>query len=334
MSDASIMMHADATPVLSVENVTLEVAGPRGPVKILDDVSLDIRQGEFLGLLGESGSGKSMLARAIMRLYPDRFLRISGRISLDGRDLASASEAELRDLRGRAMAMIFQEPMTSLDPLMRVEDQIGQAIDAHRRVGKRERIEEIERLLADVQFANPSTIRRMYPHELSGGMRQRAMIAMALANTPKLLIADEPTTALDVTIQKEVLDIVAKLARERNLAVLFISHDLSLIHEYADRVAVIYGGVLMDRGPTREALSRPRHPYTAALLASLPGRRNEGRRHGIDGSVPSAENWFAGCRFAPRCTHAGDDCRVRPVGWKAISGEHEVRCLHPVEGAP
>ncbi len=317
--------------VLSVENVSLDIAGSPGSIRILDDVSLSIGQGEFLGLVGESGSGKSMLARAIMRLLPDRLLKIKGRILLDGVDVASAREPELLKLRGRAMSMIFQEPMTSLDPLMRVEDQIGQAIGAHRNLSRSQKREEIVRLLTDVRFDRPATVLSMYPHELSGGMRQRVMIAMALANTPKLLIADEPTTALDVTIQKEVLDIIAGLARDRDMAVLFISHDLSLIHEYADRIAVLYGGVLMDEGPARDVIGRPRHPYTAALLKSLPGRRIHGRGQGIEGSVPSVEDWFEGCRFAPRCVFVQPACRTGRIALAPVSPSQSVRCLRADE---
>jgi oligopeptide/dipeptide ABC transporter ATP-binding protein len=314
-------------PLLRVENLTLRVPGPKGPLKALDDFSLDIAEGAFVGLVGESGSGKSMLARAIMRLLPDELLRIEGRILLDGVDVTRAPERDLVALRGGRMSMIFQEPMTALDPLMRVEDAIAEAIDAHRRVSGAERRDEIHALLEAVRFDRPDVVARLYPHELSGGMRQRVMIAMALANKPRLLIADEPTTALDVTIQKEILEIIGRLGAERRLAVLFISHDLSLVRDYADRLAVLYGGVAMETGPARAVIAAPRHPYTAALLRSLPGRRLHGRGRGIEGSVPGVDDWFEGCRFAPRCVHVTPACRSAPVAMREVAPDRASRCV-------
>jgi oligopeptide/dipeptide ABC transporter ATP-binding protein len=217
--------------------------------------------------------------------------------------------------------------MTALDPLMRVEDQIGQTIDAHRRTTATERREEIDELLNAVRFDRPQVVSKLYPHELSGGMRQRVMIAMALANRPRLLIADEPTTALDVTIQKEILDIIGRLGAERGLAVLFISHDLSLVRDYADSVTVLYGGLIMETGPAGAVIGAPRHPYTAALLRSLPGRRIHGRGRGIEGSVPSVDDWFEGCRFAPRCACVTAACRVAPIPLREVARQRASRCI-------
>jgi oligopeptide/dipeptide ABC transporter ATP-binding protein len=227
--------------------------------------------------------------------------------------------------------MIFQEPMSSLNPLMTVGRQLGEVIEAH---GKKPRADKQAlslELLRKVRFRNPELVLNQYPHELSGGMRQRVMIAAALINEPKLLIADEPTTALDVTIQAQVLQIIAGLARDYGLAVLFISHDLSLVYEHADEIAVLYGGVLMERGPARAVIERPSHPYTAALLACVPRRRDGKRQEGIEGTVPSVSDWGTGCRFAPRCAYADEACRTGDIDL-VRQADRAVRCLRPLTG--
>ena len=306
MSNPSPDEGAASGPVLSLQGLSLFVRTDEGRrLKIVDNASFSIGPGQFFALVGESGSGKTMIARAIMRLVPDAVLEIDGTIRFGGQELAHAPERVMRPLRGSEMTMIFQEPMSSLNPLMTVERQLMEAIDAHGRFKGAERRERIVDLLHRVRFRDPELILKAFPHELSGGMRQRVMIAAALVNEPKLLIDDEPTTALDVTIQREVLDIIAELARDMGLSVLFISHDLSLVFENADEIAVLYGGVLMESGPARDVIERPAHPYTAELLACVPRRRKRGERQvGIEGSVPSVADWGDGCRFVERCPRA------------------------------
>ncbi|WP_370284966.1 ABC transporter ATP-binding protein [Pseudooceanicola nanhaiensis] len=317
-------------PVISARNLSLFVRDGRKRIRIVSDVSFDIARGEFFALVGESGSGKTMIARAIMRLLPQRMLEIEGELSFSGTRLTDLSEARMRTLRGGAISMIFQEPMPSLDPLMPIGRQIEETMEVHSDLGHRARMERIEQLLSDVRFADPAKIARMYPNELSGGMRQRAMIAMALANNPRLLIADEPTTALDVTIQREVMEIIQRLRERHDLSVLFISHDLSLVHQYADRVGVLYAGVLMECGGEADVIGRSAHPYTAALLNCAPRRRvNGARRQGIPGTVPSPLEWDDGCRFRDRCQFADAKCAAaipvsdRAPGWSA-------RCVRPL----
>lgn len=319
------------SPVLLAENLSLSLRTSGGFLKIVDNVNFSVAPGELYALVGESGSGKTVIARSIMRLFAPNMLRIDGTLKLDGVDLATASPAMLRQLRGRSVSMIFQEPMTSLNPLMTVEQQIGEALDVAGRLSRRQKQERVTELLADVQFANPAAVRSMYPHEMSGGMRQRVMIAMALANNPPLLIADEPTTALDVTIQQEILDLLVRLKETYGLSILFISHDLSLVHRYADRVGVLYGGVLMETGPAHELIERPVHPYTRALIDCIPRRRIAGRRQiGIEGLVPSVENWFEGCRFAPRCPRRRDDCERGTIPMVETNDTQAARCIHPL----
>jgi len=317
--------------LLTVHDLSLYVKGPEGRRRVVDHATFSIGRGEFFALAGESGSGKSLIAKSIMRLLPHSLVDIDGRLELDGEDLATASPAHLRSLRGSRMSMIFQEPMTSLNPLIKVGRQIEEAMTAHAAVGAAARRARVMQLLADVQFADPGRAAGLYPHELSGGMRQRVMIAIALANQPALLIADEPTTALDVTIQKEVMDILRRLQRDYQLSVLFISHDLSLVSQYSDRVGILYGGVLMEQGHTDEVIPLPRHPYTAALLKCVPQAREQGRRQtGIKGSVPSIADWPEGCRYAPRCAFRQADCTTDPVHLYRDDSQRLIRCNYPL----
>ena len=323
--------ETQSEPVLSAESLTLSIRSGRELIRIVNDVSFQIEPGEIFALVGESGSGKTMIARAIMRLLPDEMLKIDGTLRFQGEDLANKTAREMRRLRGGPISMIFQEPMTSLNPLMTVGRQIEEALELHSSLSRTERRDRIQQLLTDVRFARPESVAGMYPHELSGGMRQRAMIAMALANDPQLLIADEPTTALDVTIQQEVMEILLRLQKKYQLSVLLISHDLSLVHRYADRIGVLYGGVLMETGNQELVVGNPGHPYSEALLNCAPRRRIDGRRQdGIEGTVPQPTDWWEGCRFAPRCPYKGSDCMGGQIPMTSRPNGREVRCVRPL----
>ncbi len=324
-------MTVDSDIVLEARHLSLFLRQDGGELKVVDDVSFRVARGEFFALIGESGSGKTTIAKAVMRLLPPGKLRIAGSLLVTGTDVAQAQERAMRKLRGQAMSMIFQEPMTSLNPIMTVAAQIDEALQTHQSLSGTARRERIMQLLADVRFDNPGKVAAQYPHELSGGMRQRVMIAIALANDPLLLIADEPTTALDVTIQQEVLEILVRLQEKYRLSVFFISHDLALVNRYANRVGVLYGGVLMESGPTADVIGRPAHPYTEALLACMPRlREGAARQAGIEGNVPRVDHWFDGCRFAQRCTHVHPECRSARIDISATSPTQSVRCLHPL----
>jgi len=317
-------------PLLSVEGLNLFVRQDGGLIPIVRDVSFSIAQGECFALIGESGSGKTMIARALMRLLPSALLKIEGRIVFEGDDIALATTSRMRALRGSRIAMIFQEPMSSLNPLMTIGRQLDEAIVTHQDLPPRERAQLAAGLLADVRFKDPERLMKMYPHELSGGMRQRVMIAMAVSNRPALLIADEPTTALDVSIQAEVMDILARLRLKYKIAVLFISHDLSLVAQYADRVGVLYGGDMMEVAPTAQIVRSPRHPYSAALMSCIPRRRiDDHRQLGIDGTVPRLAAPMPGCRFAPRCSRRIEPCDESRIPITDIEGA-AVRCLRPL----
>jgi len=330
----TVPVRAETTstqPTLTARNVTLKINLGHREAVVVDNISFSIAPGEFFALVGESGSGKSVMARAIMRLMPSSLLRIEGELRLGDIDLVNADAETLRKLRGGRMSMIFQEPMTSLNPLMTVEEQIDEAIRIHRGGTTKERKERILNILSDVQFAKPTQVAKMFPHELSGGMRQRAMIAMALANNPSLLVADEPTTALDVTIQQEIMEILIRLRDAYRLSVLFISHDLSLIYRYADRLGVLYGGVMMEQGPTQQVIRSPSHPYTRALLDCVPRTRINGvRQQGIEGSVPRIDDWFSGCRFAPRCLRKQPACVSGDIPMIAVNEGQAAKCLYPL----
>ena len=317
--------------VLDAQGVGLQLRQGSTLLQVVKDVSFTIRQGEFYGLIGESGSGKTMIARAIMRLLPPSRLAISGSLTLTGHSIAQAAESEMQALRGKTVSMIFQEPMTSLNPIMTVAQQIDEAMAVHSPLSATGRKDKIARLLSEVRFDDPARVASLYPHELSGGMRQRVMIAIALANDPLLLIADEPTTALDVTIQQEIMEILSRLRESHRLAVLFISHDLALVNRYADRIGVLYGGVLMEQGSTAQVIGAPAHPYTSALLSCMPRARVGGQRQvGIEGSVPRIDNWFSGCRFAPRCSRSGAGCTAQTIALRSLSDTRSVRCLYPL----
>lgn len=319
---------AETKPILEVRGLTTALAGTKAT--ILENVSFSLQPGEVLGIVGESGSGKSMLALAMMGLLPKAVRTSAGCIILDGEDLTTLPPDEWREKRGRDLAMIFQEPMTALNPVMRVGNQVEEVLRRRRGMTKVQAQREAANLFRQVEIPSPDERLKAYPHELSGGMRQRVMIATALAADSRLLIADEPTTALDVTVQAQILDLLRKLQKERGLSLLFITHDLGVIAEIADRVLVLYAGRVAEVAPVRQIFDSPQHPYTRALLASIPeidGPR--GRLVTIDGSVPSVGAMPEGCRYAPRCPHRRDVCDAAPPPLGRIGEDQYVACLKP-----
>jgi oligopeptide/dipeptide ABC transporter ATP-binding protein len=314
---------ASAEPGLVVEG--LSVAFGRGSLPVVRGISFGIAPGEALGLVGESGSGKSLTARAILGLMP-RGASVAGRVALDGVELSALPERERARLRGGRVAMIFQDPMSSLNPVLRVGDAVAQVIASHGGdpAGAAARAIELLRL---VGIAEPERRARAFPHQFSGGMRQRIMIAMALAAGPSLLLADEPTTALDVIVQAGILRLVDRLRRERAMALLFVSHDLAVVAQMCDRIAVLYAGEIVEEGPAAAVLSTPRMPYTIGLLQSLPGPRRAGRLPAIPGLPPAPGEIAPGCAFAPRCPLASEACRAAPIPLVALGPGHRARCI-------
>ncbi len=315
--------------LLTVENLHTTFRTDDGAVGAVDGASLSVDAGQVLGIVGESGCGKSAMSLSIMGLLPDSAL-VEGSIRLGEHELVGMSKRELRTLRGSEMAMIFQDPMTSLNPVMRIGWQLEEAVLLHQKVSRKQaRALAIEGLTA-VGIPSPSERMRTYPFELSGGMRQRVMIAMALLNRPRLLIADEPTTALDVTTQAQILELMRELRREVDAAIILITHDLGVVAEVCDEVAVMYAGRIVERAPVDELFARPQHPYTWGLLASLPGRgRRDERLHQIPGSPPSLLHPPAGCRFASRCPMVMPACRPDPGPALLATGNAgaQVACL-------
>ena len=309
--------------LLQVANLRTWFDTDSGTARAVDGVSFELRKGETLGIVGESGCGKTVTSLSIMGLVPDPPGRIveGSSIRLDGRELVGMPHGELRRLRGNEMAMIFQEPMTSLNPVYTVGDQIREALRQHRGLGRAEARRVGVDLLREVGISDPDQRFDEYPHQLSGGMRQRVMIAMALSCEPDLLIADEPTTALDVTIQAQILELLAAAQRAKGMALLLITHDLGVVAEVCDRVLVMYAGQVVETGTVRRIFETPRHPYTQGLLDSLPGRAAGRRRlRPIEGTVPSATEWPAGCRFRDRCPHAWERCAASPPPLIGIEG--------------
>ena len=299
----------DAAPLLRLEDLSVHFPFEGHLLPAVRDVHLELPPAAITCLVGESGCGKSLTARAVLRLTPETAV-LGGRALLRGEDLLSLPEKELRGIRGRRVGMIFQEPMTSLNPVLRVGEQVAEPLRLHLGMGRAEARREAERLFADVGIPSPHSRYDDYPHQLSGGMRQRVMIAMALACHPELLLADEPTTALDATIQGQILRLILDQSRERGMAVLLITHDLGVVAEVADVVGVMYAGRLVERAPARELFADPRHPYTRGLMHSAPSRRSMGlsRLPTIPGSVPSLQNMPPGCPFQPRCPEAMPRC--------------------------
>ncbi len=318
-------------PLLSVEHLCTHFVTDAGTIKAVEDVSFRVARGEVLGLVGESGSGKSMTAFSIMGLIDQPGRIVGGHIRFDGVELTELSEESMRQLRGNRIAMIFQDPMLTLNPVLRVDTQMVETIAAHARVGRAASLERARAALARVGIASPDERLAAYPHQLSGGMRQRVAIAIALLNSPDLIIADEPTTALDATIQGQILFEMQKLSRETGAALIWISHDLSVIAGLADRVCVMYAGRIVEHGPTQELLHSPRHPYTRGLLDSIPrGTASAARLRQIPGMTPALIDLGPGCAFRSRCSRADSECERSPAMTTIGSAEHELRCFHPL----
>ena len=316
-------------PLLRVNNLRTSFFTSDGEVRAVDGVNFDIEDGKTVGLVGESGCGKSVTALSIMQLLPKSTGRIvGGEIQFQGRDLASLPQHQMRRIRGNEISMIFQEPMTSLNPVMTIGDQIAETVRLHQGASRSEARNRAIEMLRLVKIADPQKRVGNYPHQFSGGQRQRVMIAMALACTPKLLIADEPTTALDVTIQAQILELIGELQGRLGMAVLLITHDLGVVAERADEVAVMYAGKIVESAKPEVIFSRPKHPYTIGLLDSLPGRRGGKKRlAAIPGMVPSPLNWPTGCRFRDRCARADAACAAQPPPLIEIERHHRVACF-------
>jgi peptide/nickel transport system ATP-binding protein len=325
-----------ADTVLQVDHLTAGFPARGGALLAVNDVSFSVGRGETLCLVGESGSGKSLTALSVMRLMPPPGTILGGSIRFEGRDLAALDEPEMCRVRGNRIALIFQEPMTALNPVFTVGDQIAETLVVHGRMGWKAARAEAVRLMEAVRIPDAAARARDYPHQLSGGQRQRVLIAMALACTPSLVIADEPTTALDVTIQAQVLDLLRELQAAHGLSLLLITHDLGVVAEMADRVAVMYAGRIVEEGPVADLFARPQHPYTRGLLESLPGSHASGsarRLHAIEGSVPTLANLPPGCAFEPRCAERIDTCRRAMPALVPLGDDRAARCVHVTGGA-
>lgn len=323
-------MNDTLQPIVSVRDLRVTFGGGKAPVQAVNGVDLSVRHGESIALIGESGSGKSVTLRALLRLHPERKTRIEGRIEIAGHDVLALGNRALADYRGRVASMIFQEPLLALDPVYTVGAQIVESIRRHEHISAADARRRALDLFERVRIPSPARRLDAYPHEMSGGMRQRAMIALALACKPQVLLADEPTTALDATVQIQILLLLRELQRELGLAIVFVTHDMGAAVEVADRFAVMYGGRIVEEGPTREVIRNPRHPYTLALMqARADGAMAKGARlASISGAPPDLARLPVGCAFAERCAYATDACmRTRPDAVELANG-HRARCLH------
>ncbi len=317
----------DEAITLRVQDLSTSFFSEKGEVKAVDHVSLDVPHGSIVGLVGESGCGKSMTARSIMKLlkYPGKI--VGGEILLEGRDLVPLSEGDMSLIRGEEIAMIFQEPMTSLNPVVPVGKQVQEAILQHRKISREEAKKKVLHMLEIVGISEPEKRYRCYPHELSGGLRQRVMIAMAMICRPKLLIADEPTTALDVTVEAQILELLRELRDTIGTSIILISHNLGVIAQLCDYVYVMYAGQVVEQAPVLELFDNPSHPYTRGLMDSVRSlRRGDERLSTIPGVVPNLLRLPQGCRFAPRCPMAGENCRSCPPELSQVGGGHLARC--------
>lgn len=325
-------------PLLDIAGLSLRIPTAEGMAEILSDVSFTLERGESIGLVGESGCGKSMTALATIGLAPES-AQMRGAIRFDGQDLLATDEAGLCAIRGRRIAMIFQEPMTALNPVMCIGAQIAEGLRLHMRLGHGEAEDQARRLLDRVGLPAPRFSPRLYPHQLSGGQRQRVVIAMALACGPDILIADEPTTALDVTIQAQILDLIASVTAESGMALIMITHDLGIVAETTERMLVMYAGRIVEQGPTAEVFARMAHPYTRGLFAASPHAAGKAvgdevagrvRLTAIPGHVPDPAHRPAGCAFADRCARQTDACRASVPAAATVGPDHTAACIHPV----
>ena len=316
--------------LVDVRDLHVTFTGGARPVRAVDGVDLQVRRGEVLALIGESGSGKSVTLRSLLRLHPPQRSQISGQIKVGGADVLTLSGTALADYRGKVASMIFQEPLLALDPVYTVGAQIVESILRHENIDAAQAKQRALELFERVRIPSPERRLSAYPHEMSGGMRQRAMIALALACRPQLLLADEPTTALDATVQIQILLLLRELQRELGLSVIFVTHDIGAAVEVADRMAVMYAGRIVEEGPARELIRSPRHPYTRALLASRAhGALDKGTRlQTIPGAPPDLSQLPAGCAFAPRCALASEQCRQSSPAAVALGPLHQARCFH------
>lgn len=320
------MNHSET--LLEIKNLCVEFKTMAGTVHAVDHLSYTLHRGEKLGIVGESGSGKSVSSLAMMQLIPNPPGKVTGgQILYNGKDLVKLSEREMEKIRGNEISMIFQEPMTSLNPIIRCGKQIAESLQLHRGMKKKEAMEEAIKMMQAVGIANPQARAYEYPHQMSGGMRQRVMIAMALACQPQILIADEPTTALDVTIQAQILDLIRDLNQKMNTSVVFITHDLGVVSELCDTVIVMYNGHIVEKAPVADIFREPLHPYTQGLLSAIPRITKERKPLStIEGMVPNPVERIKGCRFWPRCPKACDRCRKEEPSVFSVGENRQVRC--------
>lgn len=320
----------DELPTLAVEGLKTHFFTKMGVAEAVNGVSFTVKKGEIVGLVGESGSGKSVTGFSIIGLVDHPGKVVEGKILFKGEDLAQASDDRMRELRGHRIAMIFQDPMMTLNPVLRIDTQMIEAVQAHEKVSKKVALARARDALVQVGIPSPDERLKSYPHQFSGGMRQRVAIATALLHKPDLIIADEPTTALDVTIQGQILHEVQKLCRETGMSLIWITHDLSVVAGLADRICVMYAGQIVERGEISEVLDEPLHPYTNGLIGSVPSHNRRGQPLAqIPGMTPSLLNLPQGCAFHPRCPRTDDACLVQPGITEPAKPGHEVRCVHP-----
>jgi peptide/nickel transport system ATP-binding protein len=323
--------------LLDLKDVSTHFRTPRGLVRAVDGVDLQLRRGDSLGIVGESGSGKTILSRSIMGLLPQHNTVRKGAVVFEGQDISKRNRKQMRSIWGREMAMIFQDPMTSLNPLMRIGDQLAEPLKRHLGMNEADAHETAEKLLTDVRIPEAARRLKQYPHEMSGGMRQRVMIAIAMSCGPTMILADEPTTALDVTVQAQILDLLGEQRRERNMSLILVTHDLGVVAGHTDDIAVMYGGRIVEKAPTASLFAHMRMPYTEALMESIPklADHSHTRLRAIAGRPPDLVNPPKGCRFAPRCAYVRDKCLTQepPLIADADHPDHSYRCWYPV-GSP